>query len=71
MQEKQDLIIQHNFTYGIPKALQDKLSNPMDTKLQENEKENEHGKDKDKNIYFNCSDGKQHKPNPCGRIYYQ
>ncbi len=31
MQEKQDLIIQHNFTYCLPKMIQDKLIGSLDT----------------------------------------
>jgi hypothetical protein len=32
MQEKQDSIIQHNFTHRLPKAIIDKISEPNDSK---------------------------------------
>jgi len=40
MSEKRDLTIQHNFTYNIPKLLQDKFSKSNSPDIDENEKEN-------------------------------
>jgi hypothetical protein len=43
MQEKQDLIIQHNFTYKLPKIIMDKLQESSDKKgNQKNDKEKDH-----------------------------
>ncbi len=39
MQDKQDLIIQHNFTYRLPKSLQDKLNQMNETSITTPEKE--------------------------------
>ncbi len=39
MQDKQDLIIQHNFSYRLPKSLQDKLNQRNETSITTPEKE--------------------------------
>jgi hypothetical protein len=42
MQDKQDLIIQHNFTYKLPKIILDKLQDIPDKKIGNKEKEKDH-----------------------------
>jgi hypothetical protein len=51
MQDKQDLIIQHNFTYRLPKSILDKLTIPLDNHhdLDNKHKNKEGGKNEGKN----------------------
>jgi hypothetical protein len=51
MQDKQDLIIQHNFTYRLPKVILDKLQETNDKKSVNKDKEKEQlpGKQEGKN----------------------